>query len=60
MTLNMMTLLYCTFSFLISPVVVSLQLCSTLGTTGVCAFDKLSELGPICASSNFTLKHSGF
>jgi len=25
-----------------------LQLCATLGTTGACAFDKLSELGPIC------------
>lgn len=22
--------------------------CATLGTTGVCAFDRLSELGPIC------------
>lgn len=25
-----------------------LQVCATLGTTGVCAFDCLSELGPIC------------
>uniref|UniRef100_A0A8C6WSU8 Histidine decarboxylase n=1 Tax=Neogobius melanostomus TaxID=47308 RepID=A0A8C6WSU8_9GOBI len=25
------------------------QVCATLGTTGVCAFDRLSELGPICA-----------
>ena len=24
------------------------QVCATLGTTGVCAFDCLSELGPIC------------
>ncbi|RVE74306.1 hypothetical protein OJAV_G00020800 [Oryzias javanicus] len=24
------------------------MLCATLGTTGVCAFDKLSELGPVC------------
>ncbi|XP_047437670.1 histidine decarboxylase [Mugil cephalus] len=27
---------------------VPFMLCSTLGTTGVCAFDKLSELGPVC------------
>uniref|UniRef100_A0A7N8YLJ1 Histidine decarboxylase n=1 Tax=Mastacembelus armatus TaxID=205130 RepID=A0A7N8YLJ1_9TELE len=27
---------------------VPFMLCATLGTTGVCAFDKLSELGPIC------------
>uniref|UniRef100_A0A3Q3DP83 Histidine decarboxylase n=1 Tax=Hippocampus comes TaxID=109280 RepID=A0A3Q3DP83_HIPCM len=26
-------------------------LCATLGTTGVCAFDTLSELGPVCTSS---------
>lgn len=32
------------------------QLCSTLGTTGACAFDKLSELGPVCVSFNFTSK----
>lgn len=34
------------------PVCVSLapQLCATLGTTGVCAFDNLSELGPVCTS----------
>lgn len=25
-----------------------LQVCATLGTTGVCAFDSLAELGPIC------------
>uniref|UniRef100_UPI00398EC96E histidine decarboxylase n=1 Tax=Pristiophorus japonicus TaxID=55135 RepID=UPI00398EC96E len=25
-------------------------LCATLGTTGVCAFDQLNELGPLCAS----------
>ena len=24
------------------------QLCATLGTTGACAFDKLTEIGPIC------------
>lgn len=36
---------YLTFCF--SPV----QLCASLGTTGVCAFDKLSELGPVCMSS---------
>lgn len=23
-------------------------MCATLGTTAVCSFDKLSELGPIC------------
>ncbi|XP_056134131.1 histidine decarboxylase [Lampris incognitus] len=27
---------------------VPFMLCATLGTTGVCAFDNLSELGPIC------------
>lgn len=27
---------------------VSLQVCATLGTTGVCAFDNLAELGPVC------------
>lgn len=27
---------------------ISFQVCATLGTTGVCAFDSLSELGPIC------------
>uniref|UniRef100_A0A7N8X2L4 Histidine decarboxylase n=1 Tax=Mastacembelus armatus TaxID=205130 RepID=A0A7N8X2L4_9TELE len=31
------------------------QLCATLGTTGVCAFDKLSELGPICAEEGLWL-----
>ncbi|XP_057344780.1 histidine decarboxylase isoform X3 [Manis pentadactyla] len=29
--------------------------CATLGTTGVCAFDCLSELGPICASEGLWL-----
>nr|XP_042132091.1 histidine decarboxylase isoform X2 [Peromyscus maniculatus bairdii]XP_042132092.1 histidine decarboxylase isoform X2 [Peromyscus maniculatus bairdii]XP_042132093.1 histidine decarboxylase isoform X2 [Peromyscus maniculatus bairdii] len=29
--------------------------CATLGTTGVCAFDRLSELGPICASEGLWL-----
>uniref|UniRef100_A0A8C6UAX2 Histidine decarboxylase n=1 Tax=Neogobius melanostomus TaxID=47308 RepID=A0A8C6UAX2_9GOBI len=28
---------------------VPFMVCATLGTTGVCAFDRLSELGPICA-----------
>ncbi|XP_041645345.1 histidine decarboxylase [Cheilinus undulatus] len=27
---------------------VPFMLCATLGTTGVCAFDSLSELGPVC------------
>uniref|UniRef100_A0AAQ6IQW8 Histidine decarboxylase n=1 Tax=Anabas testudineus TaxID=64144 RepID=A0AAQ6IQW8_ANATE len=31
------------------------QLCATLGTTGVCAFDKLSELGPACAEEGLWL-----
>uniref|UniRef100_A0A669CXC8 Histidine decarboxylase n=1 Tax=Oreochromis niloticus TaxID=8128 RepID=A0A669CXC8_ORENI len=31
------------------------QLCSTLGTTGVCAFDKLSELGPVCEEEGLWL-----
>uniref|UniRef100_A0A3Q2P3T7 Histidine decarboxylase n=1 Tax=Fundulus heteroclitus TaxID=8078 RepID=A0A3Q2P3T7_FUNHE len=30
-------------------------LCSTLGTTGVCAFDKLSELGPVCEEEGLWL-----
>ncbi|XP_039345993.1 histidine decarboxylase isoform X2 [Mauremys reevesii] len=29
--------------------------CATLGTTGVCAFDSLSELGPICAAEGLWL-----
>ncbi|XP_020645800.3 histidine decarboxylase [Pogona vitticeps] len=29
--------------------------CATLGTTGVCAFDNLSELGPICAKEGLWL-----
>ncbi|XP_060030630.1 histidine decarboxylase isoform X2 [Erinaceus europaeus] len=32
-----------------------LQVCATLGTTGVCAFDCLSELGPICAREGLWL-----
>uniref|UniRef100_A0A667WPE3 Histidine decarboxylase n=1 Tax=Myripristis murdjan TaxID=586833 RepID=A0A667WPE3_9TELE len=31
------------------------QLCATLGTTGVCAFDKISELGPVCAEEGLWL-----
>uniref|UniRef100_A0A3Q3XL26 Histidine decarboxylase n=1 Tax=Mola mola TaxID=94237 RepID=A0A3Q3XL26_MOLML len=31
------------------------QLCATLGTTGVCAFDNLTELGPVCTSSKLLL-----
>uniref|UniRef100_A0A7N9AV85 Histidine decarboxylase n=1 Tax=Mastacembelus armatus TaxID=205130 RepID=A0A7N9AV85_9TELE len=34
---------------------VPFMLCATLGTTGVCAFDKLSELGPICAEEGLWL-----
>ncbi|XP_061892727.1 histidine decarboxylase [Entelurus aequoreus] len=30
-------------------------LCATLGTTGVCAFDALSELGPVCAEEGLWL-----
>ncbi|XP_029431634.1 histidine decarboxylase isoform X2 [Rhinatrema bivittatum] len=30
-------------------------ICATLGTTGVCAFDCLTELGPICASEGLWL-----
>uniref|UniRef100_A0A8C6U0L0 Histidine decarboxylase n=1 Tax=Neogobius melanostomus TaxID=47308 RepID=A0A8C6U0L0_9GOBI len=33
-----------------------LQVCATLGTTGVCAFDRLSELGPICIRRFRSLK----
>ncbi|XP_071610553.1 histidine decarboxylase isoform X2 [Heliangelus exortis] len=31
------------------------QVCATLGTTGVCAFDNLSELGPICDAEGLWL-----
>uniref|UniRef100_A0A3Q1K2W2 Histidine decarboxylase n=1 Tax=Anabas testudineus TaxID=64144 RepID=A0A3Q1K2W2_ANATE len=34
---------------------VPFMLCATLGTTGVCAFDKLSELGPACAEEGLWL-----
>nr|XP_034351505.1 histidine decarboxylase isoform X2 [Arvicanthis niloticus] len=34
---------------------VPMFVCATLGTTGVCAFDRLSELGPICASEGLWL-----
>uniref|UniRef100_A0A3Q3X138 Histidine decarboxylase n=1 Tax=Mola mola TaxID=94237 RepID=A0A3Q3X138_MOLML len=34
---------------------VPLFLCATLGTTGVCAFDNLTELGPVCTSSKLLL-----
>uniref|UniRef100_A0A8C9W271 Histidine decarboxylase n=1 Tax=Scleropages formosus TaxID=113540 RepID=A0A8C9W271_SCLFO len=35
--------------------IVFLQLCATLGTTGVCSFDCLSELGPVCAKEGLWL-----
>nr|XP_054588323.1 histidine decarboxylase [Nothobranchius furzeri] len=34
---------------------VPFMLCATLGTTGVCAFDKLSELGPVCEEEGLWL-----
>uniref|UniRef100_A0AAV2LSV3 Histidine decarboxylase n=1 Tax=Knipowitschia caucasica TaxID=637954 RepID=A0AAV2LSV3_KNICA len=34
---------------------VPFMVCATLGTTGVCAFDKLSEIGPICAAEGLWL-----
>ncbi|XP_042274544.1 histidine decarboxylase [Thunnus maccoyii] len=34
---------------------VPFMLCASLGTTGVCAFDKLSELGPVCAEEGLWL-----
>ncbi|XP_038838582.1 histidine decarboxylase-like [Salvelinus namaycush] len=34
---------------------VPVMLCATLGTTGVCAFDDLSELGPVCAEEGLWL-----
>ncbi|XP_076025678.1 histidine decarboxylase [Genypterus blacodes] len=34
---------------------VPFMLCATLGTTGVCAFDTLSELGPVCAEEGLWL-----
>ncbi|XP_036390575.1 histidine decarboxylase [Megalops cyprinoides] len=34
---------------------VPVLLCATLGTTGVCSFDCLSELGPVCAKEGLWL-----
>uniref|UniRef100_W5N5W6 Histidine decarboxylase n=1 Tax=Lepisosteus oculatus TaxID=7918 RepID=W5N5W6_LEPOC len=34
---------------------VPVLVCATLGTTGVCSFDRLSELGPVCASEGLWL-----
>ncbi|XP_042330629.1 histidine decarboxylase [Sceloporus undulatus] len=34
---------------------VPIFVCATLGTTGVCAFDSLSELGPICTKEGLWL-----
>ncbi|XP_040271707.1 histidine decarboxylase [Bufo bufo] len=34
---------------------VPIFVCATLGTTGVCAFDNLAELGPICAKEGLWL-----
>ncbi|XP_019475012.1 histidine decarboxylase isoform X2 [Meleagris gallopavo] len=34
---------------------VPIFVCATLGTTGVCAFDSLSELGPICGAEGLWL-----
>uniref|UniRef100_UPI0037E90E6C histidine decarboxylase n=1 Tax=Semicossyphus pulcher TaxID=241346 RepID=UPI0037E90E6C len=34
---------------------VPFMLCATLGTTGVCAFDNLSDLGPVCAEEGLWL-----
>ncbi|XP_060611842.2 histidine decarboxylase [Anolis sagrei] len=34
---------------------VPIFVCATLGTTGVCAFDSLSELGPICSQEGLWL-----
>nr|XP_019961318.1 PREDICTED: histidine decarboxylase-like [Paralichthys olivaceus] len=34
---------------------VPFMLCATLGTTGVCAFDQLSELGPVCSEEGLWL-----
>ncbi|XP_062998861.1 histidine decarboxylase isoform X2 [Elgaria multicarinata webbii] len=34
---------------------VPIFVCATLGTTGVCAFDSLSELGPICSKEGLWL-----
>lgn len=33
------------------PVLCLFQFCATLGTTSSCAFDHISELGPICKST---------
>ena len=32
-----------------------LQVCATLGTTGCCSFDNISELGEVCAKENVWL-----
>jgi len=29
-------------------ILLSVQVCATLGTTGACSFDNLMEIGPIC------------
>ncbi|KAM6980597.1 histidine decarboxylase [Aplochiton taeniatus] len=34
---------------------VPVMLCATLGTTGVCSFDNLSELGPVCTEEGLWL-----
>ncbi|XP_076592893.1 histidine decarboxylase [Chaetodon auriga] len=34
---------------------VPFMLCATLGSTGVCAFDNLSEVGPVCAEEGMWL-----
>ncbi|XP_031424503.1 histidine decarboxylase [Clupea harengus] len=34
---------------------IPIMLCATLGTTGVCSFDYLSELGPVCAREGLWL-----
>ena len=35
--------------------ILMLQVCATLGTTGCCSFDNISELGEVCAKENVWL-----
>ncbi|KAK0144010.1 Histidine decarboxylase [Merluccius polli] len=41
--------------FLVGTIMSGRPVCATLGTTGVCAFDNLYELGPVCAEEGLWL-----
>lgn len=34
------------------------QVCTTLGTTGACSFDNLKEIGPICEYMKFIINET--